>query len=154
MKNSNKSLLTGANVALISIHPEYAEKILSGDKRLEFRRTWAAKPIDILVIYATAPIQRIVGVAKIGQVFKGSKTKLWELGRQYGSGISRRKLFAYLEGKPSAVAIEIQQCHPFEEMLDPRGLFDANFKPPQSFCYLSPQRIKRLNNFTKGMTWA
>jgi predicted transcriptional regulator len=37
--------------ALISIHPEYVSKILSGEKRLEFRRVWATRPLNMLLIY-------------------------------------------------------------------------------------------------------
>jgi predicted transcriptional regulator len=153
MKNSNKFLPTGVNAALISIHPEYADKILAGEKRLEYRRRWAATAVDVLVIYATAPIQRVVGLAKIETVFHGTKTKLWELGKHHGGGISRRKLFAYLVGKKEAVAIAIGSCHAFEVALDPLVLFGNEFKPPQSFRYLKPSEINRINKLTKGKSW-
>lgn len=143
----------GANVALISIHPEYTEKILSGEKRLEFRRIWAAQPVDVLVIYATAPVQRIVGLAVIEGVHQGSKTKLWELGKLHGGGISRRKLFAYLDGREDAVALVIGKCHRLTEALDPRRLFGSNFKPPQSFRYLRSEEIQQLNDISGGASW-
>lgn len=143
----------GTNVALISIHPEYAEKILSGEKRLEFRRVWAALPVDVLAIYATAPIQRIVGLAWIEHVHHGSKTKLWELGKRHGSGISRRKLFAYLDGRKEAVALAIGQYRRFTEALDPRQAFDTSFKPPQSFRYLRPAEIQQLSELTGRHSW-
>lgn len=143
----------GANIALISIHPQYAEKILSGEKCLEFRRTWAAQPVDVLAIYATSPVQRIVGLAWIEGVHHGSKTKLWELGKLHGGGISRRKLFAYLDGRKEAVALVIGQRQRLSEALDPRRLFDSNFKPPQSFRYLRPEEIQQLNDVTKGVSW-
>jgi predicted transcriptional regulator len=153
MTDSKKFLPMDANVALISIHPEYAEKIFAGEKRLEFRRVWAAQPVDVLAIYATAPVQRIVGLAWIEHVHHGGKSKLWELGKRYGGGISRRKLFAYLDGRKEAVALAIGQCRRFTEMLDPRLVFDANFKPPQSFRYLRPEEIQQLNNLTEGESW-
>lgn len=143
----------GANVALISIHPEYAEKILTGEKRLEFRRVWASQPVDVLAIYATAPIQRIVGLAWIERVHQGSKTRLWELGKHHGGGISRRKLFAYLDGRKESVALAIGQCQRFAEALDPRQAFNASFKPPQSFRYLRPEEIQQLNDLTRGPPW-
>jgi len=143
----------GTNVALISIHPEYAEKILSGEKRLEFRRVWAAQPVDVLAIYATAPVQRIVGLAWVKGVHRGSKTKLWELGKHHGGGISRRKLFAYLDGRKESVALAIGQHQRFTEALDPRQAFDARFKPPQSFRYLRPEEIQQINNLTGRQSW-
>ncbi|BAP87352.1 putative uncharacterized protein [Burkholderiales bacterium GJ-E10] len=143
----------GANVALISIRPEYAEKILAGEKRLEFRRVWAARPVDVLAIYATAPVQRIVGLAWIEHVHHGSKTKLWELGKQHGGGIIRRKLFSYLSGRKEAVALVIGRHQRFADALDPRRVFDVNFRPPQSFRYLRPEEIRQLNNQARRESW-
>jgi len=143
----------GANVALISIHPNYADKILSGEKRLEFRRVWAAQPVDVLVIYATTPVQRIVGLAWIECVHQGSKTKLWELGKLHGGGISRRKLFAYLDGRKEAVALAIGKYHRLTEALDPRRLLGTNFKPPQSFRYLRSEEVQQLNDINGWASW-
>ena len=50
--------------ALLSVKPEYAEKILSGEKIYEFRRRiFKRKDVDILVIYATRPQCRVVADA-------------------------------------------------------------------------------------------
>lgn len=122
---------------LISIHPEYVNKILSGEKRLEFRRSWTATPVKSLVIYATSPMQRIVALAEIKQVYVGPKTKLWGLSQKMGGGISRRKLFFYLAGKKSPVAIELAKVQEIIGGLDPKNIFGKNFRPPQSFCYLN-----------------
>ncbi len=105
MTNLKRFLPMEGSAALISIHPNYVERILSGEKCLEFRRSWAANPIDILVIYATAPVQQIVAVTQVGNVFRGSKNRLWELARDKGGGISRRKLFDYMQGKKRKVAL-------------------------------------------------
>lgn len=43
-----------ADAILISIQPEYAEKILSGEKTFEFRRRTAQRPVGLMVIYASA----------------------------------------------------------------------------------------------------
>ena len=52
--------------ALLSVKPEYAEKILSGEKIYEFRRRiFKRKDVDILVIYATRPQCRVVAEARI-----------------------------------------------------------------------------------------
>lgn len=142
-----------SNAALISIHPGYVEKIVSGEKRLEFRRGWAANPVDLLVIYATAPVQRIVAFAEVGRTIRASKTKLWELARDYGGGISRRKLFAYLEGKPEGVALELTRKLKLSVELDPRSIFGQGFVPPQSFRYLNQSELKILSKHIKGEIW-
>lgn len=134
------------NAALISIHPGYVEKILSGEKRLEFRRSWAANQVDILVIYSTMPVQQIVAVAKIGHIFRGSKSRLWELARIKGGGISRRKLFGYMQGKKEGVALELLNVFRIDDGICPWSLFGDGFRPPQSFRYLSQNEITKLTN--------
>lgn len=142
-----------ANAALISIHPQYVEKILSGEKRLEFRRSWAAKRIDFLVIYATVPVQKIVAVTQVGHVFHGSKNRLWELARVKGGGISRRKLFDYMQGKREGVALELLNVFRIDGGITPHSLFGDGFCPPQSFRYLSQNEISKLTDHLGWNRW-
>ena len=53
---------------LMSINPTHAEKILSGTKKYEFRKTRCKLPIDTIVIYATAPIMKVLGEVKVKSV--------------------------------------------------------------------------------------
>lgn len=138
------------NAALISIHPNYVEKIISGEKRLEFRRIWAANHVDYLVIYSTAPVQKIVAVAKIGEIFRGSKSRLWEISRIKGGGISRRKLFKYMQDKKEGVALELMKVLGIDGGVSPHVLFGNGFRPPQSFRYLSQSE---LTNLTRHLGW-
>ena len=71
-----------SKAALISIHPKYVEKIFSGAKKLEFRRRWTARSVETLFFYATAPVRRIVGFAKVARVTQGTPTQLWQLARE------------------------------------------------------------------------
>jgi len=137
-------------VALISINPEYAMKIISGEKRLEFRRSWTTAPVDMLAIYATSPVKRIVAVTEVKEVFSGSRTYIWNLSRTMGGGISRRKLFGYLQGKTKATAIELAAIKPINGGVDPRKLFGGNFRPPQSFRYLTEEEYLKLDNLING----
>jgi predicted transcriptional regulator len=141
------------SAALISIHPNYVEKILSGDKRLEFRRSWAASPVRFIVIYATAPVQRIVAITELGKVTRGTKTQLWELGRSSGGGISRRKLYAYMEGKKQGVALELLHTRKFAEEIQPQTLFGDAFRPPQSFRYLNRSELILLSRQLGAPIW-
>ena len=53
---------------LISIKPFYAEAILSGQKTVEFRKRNFPKRVGTMVLYATSPVKRIVGFAKVRAV--------------------------------------------------------------------------------------
>lgn len=129
---------------LISIHPAHIEKIIAGKKKLEFRRNWTSLPVDNLVIYATFPVQRVLALCKIKNVFIGSKTMIWNLAKNKGGCISRRKLFAYLDGKKTGVAIEMAGIKPISGGLDPGRLFGDSFRPPQSFRYLKNDEYSKL----------
>lgn len=131
------------NVVLISLHPQHANKILSGQKKLEFRRVWASKPVSAVVIYSTVPIQKIVAIAYVKQVHRGSATALWQLAKTIGGGLSRRALYTYFRGKRNGYAIEfssVKRCNP---AIDPESLIDG-FHPPQSFSYINQESFLRI----------
>jgi len=138
-----------SRAALISIHPEHVERIFSGAKRLEFRRRWTSRSVQTLFIYATAPIQRIVGFVKIARVTQGTPTQLWRLTQEGDGGISRSKLFAYLGSTRTGVAIELSKVTPMPGGVDPRLCFGRDFRPPQSFRYLSEKEIAQINSGRK-----
>ena len=62
---------------LISINPEHVRKILSGEKKYEYRTKVAKKDAEWLLIYETAPTKRIVAEAKILEVLELPPEELW-----------------------------------------------------------------------------
>ena len=73
---------------LLSIKPEYAEKILNGEKKFEFRRVLPKnKEVDKVVIYATMPIGKIIGEFEIADFISESPIQLWQLTEEF-AGIS------------------------------------------------------------------
>ncbi len=128
---------------LLSLHPQHAIKILSGEKKLEFRRIWATRPISTVVIYATVPVQKIVAIARVKCVHNGSPTALWELSKKIGGGLSRRKLYEYYEGRSSGFAIELDSVQRYPSPLPPEQ-FITGFRAPQSFSYVNQQTLNGL----------
>ena len=55
---------------VLSIHPGHIEKILSGEKRYEYRKR-IPTDIQYIVVYATAPIKMIVALIKIDSILRG-----------------------------------------------------------------------------------
>lgn len=135
-----------SSTVLISIQPEYAKKILSGEKKLEFRRRWTPRSVKTLVIYATAPIQRIVGFATVAGVTQGTPSELWDLTRQCEGGISKPKLLAYLKNSRTGVAIELSKVTSVPGGIDPWICLGRGFRPPQSFRYLSQDELARITS--------
>jgi len=91
---------------LISIHPEFVEKILSGKKVFEFRKTLPSQLPTHLVIYATTPVQRIVAIAEVEGALSDSPSRIWEKSKK-GAGISRAFFRQYFSGRKSASAFKI-----------------------------------------------
>jgi predicted transcriptional regulator len=134
-----------SKTALISIHPEHVAKILSGEKRLEFRRVWATHPLDRLLIYSTTPTKRLVAVANIKQTIIASPNALWLASQTIGGGITRQQLFEYLEGKQTAFALELSKVNVLGDGFYPSIIFGHGFRAPQSFRYLRENEERKLN---------
>jgi predicted transcriptional regulator/adenylate kinase len=132
-----------SSAVIISLHPEHANKILSGEKKLEFRRVWATRPITAVIIYSTLPVKKIVAVAYIKQVHKGSPTKLWNLAKSIGGGLSRRTLYKYFEGKKEGYAIEFSSINCCNPTINAESLLE-NFHAPQSFTYVGKDKLEQI----------
>jgi type I restriction enzyme S subunit len=122
---------------LLSIKPEFAEKILAGTKRYEFRRTPFREPslIDTIVLYATAPVQRIVGKFNPAGVVADAPENLWERFRDESGIESYERFTNYFAGAETGYAIKIEQTVQFDDQIDPWRHVD-DFRPPVSFQYV------------------
>jgi predicted transcriptional regulator len=63
---------------LLSIKPEYTNRILEGSKKFEFRRSIAKRKVDRILIYSTAPEMKVVAMVEVLDILKDSPKKLWE----------------------------------------------------------------------------
>ena len=120
--------------ALLSIKPEFAEKIFSGEKIFEFRKIIFSKYVSNIVLYVTAPVGKIIGEFKVVNILEDNPESLWEKTCDQ-AGISKQFFFAYFKGRQKAFAIEIGCPKKYKEAIDPYS-FDKKFVPPQSFRYL------------------
>lgn len=128
---------------LLSIKPQYADLILAGIKRVELRRSWPSQEIGAMILYASSPVQRLVGMAYIDRVEEKDTNGLWQLANDFGGGLTRDELDNYFKGKKTAFGIMIHRAVTAPVPIDPRELF-SNFMPPQSFQYLTPQDFYRV----------
>lgn len=129
-------------IALLSIRPKYADLIATGKKRVEFRRTRFRNGISHVLVYATKPIQAIIGCFKVSAIDVQSPRKLWAKYRNI-SGLDRDEFASYFESCEVGVAIAIGRVELFNERV-PLALIDDSFAPPQSFSYLSVEEFERV----------
>jgi predicted transcriptional regulator len=97
----------------------------------------------VLVIYSSAPTQRIVATVNIVSVTEGSPTALWGLAKEKGGGVTRQLIYDYFAGKKTGFAIEIADVLEFERPVDPKKVF-KDFSPPQSFRYLDAKDFSKI----------
>ena len=120
---------------LLSIKPEFVKKIFDGTKKYEFRKTlFKRNGVSIVVIYASAPIKRVVGEFEIDNVLSDNVDSVWEQTRNF-SGITKEFYQSYFYQKKIANAIQIGNIVKFDKY---KTLSDYKInQAPQSFCYIS-----------------
>ena len=61
------------NALLLSIHPEYAEKIFDGTKRVELRRVRPRlQNGDLVIVYVSSPVKAVCGAFRVDNVVAGT----------------------------------------------------------------------------------
>lgn len=119
--------------AVISLKPQYAELIVSGEKTVEYRKTYMAARPEAFVIWVTRPVSRIIGEVPVTGCIIGTPDEVWEKTKDRG-GISREAYDAYFAGRRSAYAYELGEFRAFERELTLGRLGFA--RPPQAFAYI------------------
>ena len=84
------------SIILMSIKPEYVNKIFSGEKKYEYRKRLCKEKIDTIIVYSSSPIQKVVGELKIKQVLYDKKNVIWNKTYKHG-GITKIKYDKYYE---------------------------------------------------------
>ena len=110
---------------LISIKPEFVEKIFSGEKQFEYRKSiFKRQNIDTIIIYETKPIGKIVGEIQFNEILVDTPQNIWNKTKEK-SGISEKL----------AYAIKINKTIKYDKAINPKeeGLI---FTAPQSFRYI------------------
>lgn len=124
---------------LISIKPEYVEKIIDGKKKFEYRTKAAKEDIGKILIYETSPKKKIVAEAIIEEVLFSTPIKLWQKTSKH-SGISKQDYFRYFKNRKKAFAYKLGKINVFEK---PQTLKEYGLKtPPQSFVYIEEKQVR------------
>lgn len=124
----------GYTSVLLPIKKEYVDKIISGEKGIEFRKSKFKESIERVFIYesGTKKKNKIVGMFEIEKIVSDTPENLYDEYRDI-AGISKEKCLEYFKNKDTAYGYIIKnfkQC-----FLDPFQCFE-NFKAPQNYIYL------------------
>ena len=118
---------------VLSIKPEFANKIFDGSKRFEFRKAiFKNENIKSVLVYSSSPVQKVIGEFQIEQILKHDLETLWNLTKEF-SGITESYFYEYFADRQQGFAIQIKKKTKFKK---PKCLReDYNLTPPQSFAY-------------------
>lgn len=122
---------------LLSIHPEFADAILDGEKRWEYRKVAPTRgPPYRIVLYATAPVKAAVGVAwSYSALMNRPVATLIEETVGY-TPHSREDLLDYFGDAETGSALRIGTYRRFDEPIPRETLEEAGFEPGQNFRYI------------------
>jgi predicted transcriptional regulator len=132
-----------SRVALMAIHPEYADAILAGHKRVEFRKRPIAADVETVIIYATAPVKAIVGEFTVEDIVIAPPAQVWSSMGRVGA-IDRGAFDAYYAGSSTAAAICVKTArrYPAEVTL---SAIEPQPAVPQSFSYMSCDLLAQVH---------
>lgn len=126
------SFLEKGNI-ILPIKPVFAKKILSGEKKYEYRKRLCKMEINKIYIYATSPVKMIVGEVEVVNKMSMDKEKLWLETQKY-AGITKEFYDQYFEYQDCACAYRIGKVkqYRFPVPLNSVGIKSV----PQSFIYV------------------
>lgn len=121
---------------LLPIKPQFVERIFDGSKQFEFRRrVFKNRNVTKIVVYATAPISKVIGEFEIEHILELEISRLWEHTKEY-SGIPQAYFESYFDGKQTGYAIKIGKTCIYDKPLELEADFQIKHAP-QSFMYVN-----------------
>ena len=118
---------------IFSLKPAWAEKILSGEKKVEFRRSVCTESVERILLYETSPVRKITGEVCVDVIISGTPEEVWEkLGEK--AAMTKREYDRYYLKKDRAVAYCLSHPVRYERgrELAEYGIASA----PRSFVYV------------------
>lgn len=126
----------------IAVKPEYANKLISGEKSIELRKNRPrVQPGDYVIIYASTPLKAVVGFGKIKNIIECSPDEMWAK-HSMSLGIEKKKFDMYYSNHKKSIGIEFETIRPIVPIcLDDLKKADPDFHPPQVYRYVTNDEI-------------
>ena len=105
---------------LLSVKPKFANLIVEGSKLVELRRTIPSQNVGTIAIYSSSPVQMLVALANVKQTIEASPSKLWEISKGNGGGLTKAELIAYFESKKTGFALMLGNVRVYSKQLNQR----------------------------------
>lgn len=123
---------------IMSIKPEFYEKIKNGKKLVEYRKV-APKGYNKIIFYVSAPIKKILGYIEIEKIITDTPENIWKKTQNIG-GIEAEYFFDYSRNKKNISAIYIKSLIQFKA-----PLILKEFTPPQNYLFRTDEEFSNLD---------
>lgn len=135
-----------SSALLLSVKPEYAKKILDGQKKFELRKVRPKlTPNDLIILYVSSPEKALKAILQVEEVLIDDPDKLWEKILDE-VGISREEYDSYFGEASIGFAIRIKKVYKLDSpfsLSEIRGTI-PRFHPPQIYQYFSGEKLRQL----------
>jgi predicted transcriptional regulator len=125
-----------ASKLVMSMRPEYADRIFSRRKLVEFRKKFSVKWRGCkAVVYGTKPLGALMGEVTLRNVTYGTPDDIWEAFGTMG-GCTREEFSKYAGNSDGVYAIELSDVTPYISpiaLVQVSHLINEDLRPPQSF---------------------
>lgn len=139
-------MVSPTETMLMSVHPEFAQMIMSGEKTVELRRTRPRMGSGgEVVVYASSPTMALVGTFEIGEVIEASPASLWRKVKTF-AGVSKRAFDDYFAGASDGYGIVVRNPKSLPAFVSLERLRRKipGFHPPQSYRYFQKAELRVL----------
>ena len=127
---------------LLSIKPNWADLILEGKKTVELRKQWTkANDVERIYLYASAPLQKIVGWIELQQAVCEDVADL-KRDSEEGSCVSSEDFDAYFKDKEKGWGLFISRA----QKMNPLSIKAVDERPPQNWMGLSKEQSEVLRS--------
>ena len=126
----------------IAVKPEYANKLISGQKDIELRKMRPhVQQGDYVIIYASAPVKAVLGFGKVKSIIECSPEEMWAK-HAVRLGIARKDFDSYYANHEKSIGIEFEMIKPITFIgLEELRKVNPNFHPPQIYRYVTNEDI-------------
>ena len=126
------------------IKSKYANQILDGTKKFEYRKSKIRKNnVHSIIIYATAPVKKVIGEVEILDIIEDTPENIWNQTHEH-SGIAKEDYDKYFKEKDTAVAYALGKVKRYSKEKS-LAKFDICYYP-QSYVYVSSPNSSNNQN--------
>ena len=127
---------------ILSIKPIYAQAIIAGTKKVEFRKKIFKRRVEKIFIYSSMPKKKMIGYFTFSDIEEDTPFNLWTKFKEVG-GISEKDFFEYYKNVEKGFSIKINEVVKFENEIVPED-FIEKFCAPQSYVYIEEKKLKSI----------